>query len=141
MRQIGALPLFFRKDGSVEIVLVTSRFGRRWIIPKGNPMLGLPATTVAALEALEEGGIIGTVIDYKIGTFKHESRVKTCIVDVYPLIVRRQLNHWDEASDRKTFRCDLKTAEAMVSSPSLAALIRELDLEEIKVARQALTAH
>lgn len=132
MRQIGALPLFFYDDGTVEVVLVTSRFGRRWIIPKGNPMAGLPPTTVAALEALEEGGIIGTVIDYKIGTFKLESRTKKCVVDVYPLIARKQLSHWDEAGDRRSIRCDLQTAQSLVSSPSLAALLRSIKPVTIK---------
>lgn len=132
MRQIGALPLFFRDDGRVEVVLVTSRFGRRWIIPKGNPMAGLPPATVAALEALEEAGIIGTVIDFKIGTFKLESRSKKCIVDVYPLIARKQLRHWDESGERKWTRCDLETAQSLVDSPSLAALLRDMKPRKIE---------
>ena len=132
MRQIGALPLFFYDDGAVDVVLITSRFGRRWIIPKGNPVAGLPPTEVAALEALEEGGIVGTVVDYKIGSFKLESRFKKCIVDVYPLIVRKQLRHWDESSDRESMRCDLETAQSLVASPSLAALLRKVKLRKIE---------
>ena len=54
MRQIGALPLILLENGKVEVYLVTSRGGRRWIIPKGNPMRGLSACDVAALEAREE---------------------------------------------------------------------------------------
>ena len=95
-------------------------------------MGGLPPTTVAALEALEEGGIIGTVIDLKIGTFKLESRTKKCIVDVYPLIARKQLKHWDESGDRMSMRCDLKAAQSLVASPSLAALLRDVEPHKIE---------
>ena len=34
-RQVAALPLRLSKNGSVEILLVTSRDTGRWIIPKG----------------------------------------------------------------------------------------------------------
>lgn len=126
MRQIGALPLIILEDGRVEVCLVTSRSGRRWIIPKGNPMRGLSPCDVAAVEAREEAGMIGTVLDACLGEFTMRSRNKKCRVSVYPLIVKRQLLHWDEAHEREWRRCDLKTARSLVSSPSLALLLRSL---------------
>ena len=131
MRQIGALPLIVLEDGRVEVCLVTSRGGRRWIIPKGNPMHGLSACDVAAVEAREEAGMVGTVLDACLGEFTLRGRNKKCKVSVYPLIVERQLLHWDEVHQRQWRRCDLKTARRLVSSPSLALILRSLNPKKV----------
>lgn len=131
MRQIGALPLILLENGQVEVYLVTSRGGRRWIIPKGNPMRGLSACDVAALEAREEAGLIGTVLDSCLGEFTLRGRNKKCRVSVYPMIVEEKLLHWDEVSERKWRRCDLKTARALVDSRSLAALLRSVSAKKV----------
>ena len=39
--QYGALPYRFTKSGAPEILLVTTRQTKRWIIPKGWPIKGL----------------------------------------------------------------------------------------------------
>jgi len=131
LRQIGALPLILLENGKVEVYLVTSRGGRRWIIPKGNPMRGLSACDVAALEAREEAGVIGTVLDDCLGEFTLRGRNKKCRVPVYPLIVEEKLLHWDEVSERKWRRCDLKTARALVGSRSLASLLGSLSTKKV----------
>ena len=51
--QYGALPYRVGPDGAVEILLVTSRETRRWIIPKGWPIKGLKPSKSAAREAAE----------------------------------------------------------------------------------------
>lgn len=33
--QVAALPLFKNEDGSLRVMLITSRRTRRWIVPKG----------------------------------------------------------------------------------------------------------
>ena len=131
MKQIGALPLILLENGQVEVFLVTSRGGRRWIIPKGNPMRGLSACDVAALEAREEAGLIGTVLDACLGEFKLRGRNKKCRVSVYPLIVEEKLLHWEEVSERKWRRCDLKTARGLVGSRSLASLLGSLSAKKV----------
>ncbi len=35
-RQVGALPVRLKKKGKLEILLVTTRGGQRWMIPKGS---------------------------------------------------------------------------------------------------------
>ncbi|MFC6583776.1 NUDIX hydrolase [Sulfitobacter aestuariivivens] len=43
------------KKGKVQVLLVTSRGTKRWIVPKGWPMDGKTPAQSAALEAWEEG--------------------------------------------------------------------------------------
>jgi 8-oxo-dGTP pyrophosphatase MutT (NUDIX family) len=127
MHQIAALPFYDNPVGGVDVCLVTSRGGGRWIIPKGNPIRGLAPHEVAAREALEEAGLIGHVGKRCIGTFKFDrsriGRDATCRVDVYALRVERQLPAWTEMHERSVLRCNVKTALSLVSVPNLATLI------------------
>lgn len=54
-RQAAAIP-YEVHDGRVEVMLLTSRNTRRWIIPKGNIEKGETALKAAAAEAFEEAG-------------------------------------------------------------------------------------
>lgn len=49
--QYGALPFALDANGRPRVMLVTSRGGRRWVIPKGSPIRHLSAPEVAAREA------------------------------------------------------------------------------------------
>src|SRR5437867_8741378 len=58
--QYAALP--YRLSGrSREVMLVTSRETRRWIIPKGWPKKGKSPHHSAAREAFEEAGVVGAL--------------------------------------------------------------------------------
>jgi 8-oxo-dGTP pyrophosphatase MutT (NUDIX family) len=127
MHQIAALPFFINPNGAVDVCLVTSRGGGRWIIPKGNPIRGLAPHKVAAREALEEAGLVGHVGKRCIGTFKFDrsrnGRDTTCLIDVYALRVEQQMQTWTEMHERSVLRCNVKTALSLVSVPNLATLI------------------
>ena len=128
MHQIGALPFLVNADGSIEVCLITSRGGSRWIIPKGNPISGLAPHEVAAQEALEEAGLVGQADRDCLGTFtfnRHrDGRETNCSVDVYALKVERQLKRWNEMGQRSVLRCNVEVAMSLVSEPNLAILIR-----------------
>ena len=52
MRQIAVLPyrtLGLAVDAPIQILLITSRETRRWVIPKGGLMKGLPPHSAAAV--------------------------------------------------------------------------------------------
>src|SRR5437868_11388014 len=100
LRQVAALP-FRHQDGRAEVLLVTSRETRRWVIPKGWPMKGRKPHASAAREALEEAGLIGKVGKTPIGTYRYDKRLKggeatPCAVEVFPLEVKSQRKHWPE---------------------------------------------
>ena len=70
--QYGALPYRFTAEAAMEILLVTTRQSRRWIIPKGWPIKGLKPAKSAAREAFEEAGVRGHVGAKSIGLFTYE---------------------------------------------------------------------
>lgn len=129
LRQVGALPLLVNASGGVEVVLVTARGSGRWIIPKGNPIPGLAPHEAAAQEAREEAGLVGIAEPHCIGTFEFSRRRRgrdtTCLVDVYPLMVKLQLRKWAEAGQRSVLRCNVEAALSLVGSASLAFLMEQ----------------
>ena len=70
--QYGALPYRFTPEAAMEILLVTTRQSRRWIIPKGWPIKGLKPAKSAAREAFEEAGVRGRVAAKSIGLFTYD---------------------------------------------------------------------
>ena len=104
--QYGALPYRFTKSGAREILLVTTRQTKRWIIPKGWPIKGLKPAKSAAREAYEEAGVRGSVKTKAIGIFSYKKRSDDdgitipCDVRVFPLLVKRKSQTWPE-SDRQ----------------------------------------
>ncbi|MBV8474759.1 MAG: NUDIX domain-containing protein, partial [Hyphomicrobiales bacterium] len=98
--QVGALPIRWDEGGQPQILLLTSRETRRWIIPKGWPMKGRTAWDAAAQEALEEAGVVGRPHKKPIGSYVYFKRQKTrfelCRVAVYVLTFAKQLKRWRE---------------------------------------------
>ena len=128
-RQVAALPWRHGADG-VEIMMITSRETRRWVIPKGGRMVGKTDPQAAAQEAYEEAGVQGETLDAVLGHFRYDKRLKTgsvqaCVVAVYPLEVLIQLGAWPEDQQRQ--RRWMKQADAAdaVHEADLAQLIRD----------------
>ncbi len=126
--QYAALPYRVAPDGGVEILLITSRRTRRWIVPKGWPIEGLEPSASAAREALEEAGICGETQKEPIGFFhyfkvlRHNVNVP-CKVDVFALKVTRQRKTWPEKDERELRWFALPEAAQAVEEPQLRKLI------------------
>src|SRR6266849_9166919 len=91
--QYAALPYRVRRKFGTEVMLVTSRETRRWIIPKGWPQKGKAPHRSAAREAFEEAGVVGAIRRRSIGSFSYEKRLKKgglveCEVFVFALKVK-----------------------------------------------------
>jgi len=127
--QFGTLPYRFTGDAGLEILLVTTRQSRRWIIPKGWPIKGLKPAKSAAREAFEEAGVRGTVGAKPIGLFTYdkvldESGVQTtCEVKVFPLLVQRQSEGWPEVEQRVVQWAAPDRAVALIREPGLKKLV------------------
>jgi len=126
LAQYAALP--WRLGREVEILLVTSRDTRRWIIPKGWPMKGRSPHGAAAMEASEEAGLVGKIEKEKLGSFHYRKRLKNesvflCRVDVFPMRVTRQRKNWREMDQRVTQWFPCVTAAKQVVEPELKQLI------------------
>jgi 8-oxo-dGTP pyrophosphatase MutT (NUDIX family) len=127
--QYAALP--YRIVGRrVEILLITSRQTRRWVIPKGWPMDGPKPQDAAATEAIEEAGIVGEVESKPIGSYRYLKRLKadrtTAVqVIVFPFLVREQTESWKEQGQRELRWFRYQRAATLVAEASLKRLIRE----------------
>jgi ADP-ribose pyrophosphatase YjhB (NUDIX family) len=98
----------FTKSGELEILLVTTRQSKRWMIPKGWPIKGLKAVKSAAREAYEEAGVRGAMQAKPIGIFLSNKRLEEdgitvpCEVKVFPRLVKRQDKTWPESHQRQS---------------------------------------
>jgi 8-oxo-dGTP pyrophosphatase MutT (NUDIX family) len=129
--QYGALPYRRGERARPEVMLVTSRERRRWIIPKGWPKKGKSARRSAAREAFEEAGVIGSVARRSVGSFSYKKelrngRVVLCKVRVFPLRVKRQTQEWPEKAEREVKWLSARKAAKRVNDPELGQLIKRL---------------
>ncbi|MEN8891968.1 NUDIX hydrolase [Planktotalea arctica] len=129
--QFAALCYRMRK-GKPEILLVTSRRTRRWIIPKGWPQDGMRPAQSAAIEALEEAGVEGKTNDVTLGSFSYtkqhiSGRALPCVALVYPLKVKTVHERYREVKQRKRKWFSPAQAARKVSAPELAHIIRSFD--------------
>jgi uncharacterized protein len=125
--QVGALPLRRAPDGTTQVLLVTSRETRRWVIPKGWPWPNLADHLAAAEEAWEEAGVRGIPIATLLGTFTYDkikqSGPKPLTVLVYALEVVDEFDAWPERSDRSRAWFTVAAAAAAVAEPELQKII------------------
>ena len=95
IEQSGVIP-YRLEQGKIEILLVSSRKKKRWVIPKGIIEPDLTPQDSAAKEALEEGGILGEVLPESVGTYTYEKWGGVCRVVVFLLKVTSLEANWLE---------------------------------------------
>jgi 8-oxo-dGTP pyrophosphatase MutT (NUDIX family) len=117
IRQAAALPL---RRG--RVCLITSRNGKRWVIPKGWIDPGQTAGETALTEAWEEAGLSGALEREPIGTYIYEKEGQRYHVTVFVLRVTEVAQDWPERSFRQ---------RAWVSPTGFFERIQEADLAEI----------
>ncbi|MCB2157016.1 NUDIX hydrolase [bacterium] len=129
--QAGAIPFRRNTNGEIEVLLVTNSSGGLWIFPKGHIDSGRSHIDQAALEAYEEAGIVGTVLDPPIGTFQYAKNSRDYEVEVYLMFVRETLDRWPERANRRRVWVSLDRAAEMHSRED-AQEVFELGLRHIR---------
>ena len=122
--QSAVIPFRFRRD-TLEVLLITSRRRKRWIIPKGIVEQDLTAIESAQKEAWEEAGVKGIVRGKSLGTYENEKWGGVCQVAVYAMKVKTIHDAWPE-DDRTREWVDVQTAAKRVREPELGAMIRDM---------------
>ena len=129
--QFGAL-CWRRRGDEIQVLLVTSRRRKRWIIPKGWPQDRVTPMKTAVTEAWEEAGVEGKAKATCLGIFSYNKtvtarQVAPCVVAIFPMRVKKLRSDFPEASQRKRKWFSLAKAATLVSEPELAAIIRRFD--------------
>jgi 8-oxo-dGTP pyrophosphatase MutT (NUDIX family) len=96
IRQAAALPL---RRG--RVCLITSRNGKRWIIPKGWIEPGQSAGETALQEAWEEAGLVGALEREPIGSYLYEKDGQQFHVTVFVMKVTSVEQDWPERNFRE----------------------------------------
>lgn len=140
MKQAAALP-FIVEDGTLRVLLITTRRSGRWTLPKGGIGRGMTAWDSAAREAYEEAGVFGDIARRPLGSFRRIKRKGgqkiVARIDVYPLLVRGQVEDWPEKGIRRVLFVPPETAATMVDEPLVAQAILELASDWTVVLRDA----
>ena len=129
--QYGGIPVRRDAEGGVEVLLITSRETRRWVVPRGNPIAGLSPARSAAQEAYEEAGVVGDVRPEPLGRYRYDKRRRDgslvpAEVEMFLMEVEGLAEVWPEmrVRERRWFRPD--EAAAAVAEEELAQILRPL---------------
>jgi len=148
VQQVAALP-FVPLGDRFAVLLVTSRKGGRWLLPKGWPLKqSVPLAEAASGEAAEEAGVTGDLHEAPLGSYSYAKampegyRVR-CHVFVFPLLVRQHRLDWPERGQRSLRWSGLAEAAQLVEDRGLAKLLGDLaraDGAPLHAAMRALRA-
>lgn len=120
--QSAVIPFRF-KSGKLEVLLVTSRIKKNWIIPKGIIEIGLSPQQSAAKEALEEAGVSGNLIDILFEEYTYKKWGGKCRVKVYLLQVEKVHKNWDEKNTRERQWLSINKAIKKINKKELVILL------------------
>jgi 8-oxo-dGTP pyrophosphatase MutT (NUDIX family) len=126
--QFAALPWRLTPAREIEVLLITSRETRRWVIPKGWPIKGKTSAKSAAQEAFEEAGITGKISKRPVGSYAYDKRLKNgrlqhVRVAVFGLAVEAEAVAYPEAGQREKTWVSLTEAARLVDEPELMVVL------------------
>lgn len=134
IRQVAAIPFRLNARGDIEVMLVTSRTTRRFIVPKGWPMKGKSGRKAATIEAQEEAGVLGKTLKEPAGTYSYWKRLANRFVRVdvivYLLRVTEELADWREARRRQRAWLSPADAAMLIDEPDLSTLVKTLTIAQ-----------
>ncbi len=130
LTQYGVIPVRRAAEGGVEVMLITSRETRRWVVPRGNPIPGRSAAESAAQEAFEEAGVTGTTADEPFGRYRYDKRRRdgrsvAAEVLLFRMDVTEVAEQWPEMNQRERRWFAAEAAADAVHESELAQLIRQ----------------
>jgi 8-oxo-dGTP pyrophosphatase MutT (NUDIX family) len=134
-RQVAALP-WRQGEHGVEILLVTTRTTKRWVIPKGWTMPGKADHEAAAIEAFEEAGVRGETDTLPVGHFGYfkimdSGKPRHVTVGVFVLKVEEELQEWPERHERERRWVSLKQVRSVIGEAELLPVMVEFERQRI----------
>ncbi|MGI9511987.1 MAG: NUDIX hydrolase [Anderseniella sp.] len=128
--QISALPCRIKK-GALEVCLITSRGGGRWIAPKGWPETNMAHVEIAAQEAWEEAGLTGEILPDLYASYMATKQLEPDVgipvrIDVYLMVNPKQAKQFPEQGERKIKWLDMDSAIERVDESGLKDVLIKL---------------
>lgn len=114
------------KNGSIEILLVTSIKKKKWIIPKGYIEYGYSPFDSAVKEAYEEAGIVGAKNGFELGKINVIKDVGKLDVIVYSLEVKELLTFYPDENLRKRKWFSIQEAENVIANIEIVEMLNTL---------------
>lgn len=121
----------------MEIALVTTPGGKRWVVPKGSLDEGESPADAAVRETEEEAGLLGDLEADPLGRYRFTRSNDRYEVDVFLMHVTVVLDYWTEARLRRRRWLPVSDAAAVVRA-DLQPFV--LEAERLVRARDARTA-
>lgn len=127
--QFAALCLRHDRDsGLLQVLLITSRGTKRWVLPKGNPIKGKKPHEVAAFEARQEAGVRGKADRNVLGRYSSVKRFddgssRPCVVEVFAIDVEEMVDAFREKGQRELLWVSLSEAARLVDEPELRQIL------------------
>jgi len=125
-QQSGVIPYRTRK-GRLEVLIISSTKGDRWLFPKGGIEPQWSPQVSAEHEALEEGGVKGKVKKSPLGHYYHYKWGSVCTITLYPMSVTRTLkpSNWSERKRSRRW-VSIKQARQQISSNGARNLLSQM---------------
>lgn len=127
-RQSAVIPVREGGDAGPDVLLITSRKKKRWVLPKGVVDPGMTPAASAVKEAWEEAGIEGTVGETPLGTYRYAKWGGTCTVEVFVMTGVTEAEDWPEAAFRDREWVSVDEARRRVDEDGLKAILDALSI-------------
>jgi phosphohistidine phosphatase len=124
--QSGVIPYRFKKK-EMQILLITTRRGKEWTIPKGIIEERFEDPESAVKEAFEEAGLIGNIDETISWQFRFRKWGGICDVKLYPMQVEKELEDFPENKVRAKKWLSVKDAVKLVKFEKVKECIKELE--------------
>jgi 8-oxo-dGTP pyrophosphatase MutT (NUDIX family) len=126
-QQVAALP-WRQGEAGLEILLVSTRTTKRWVIPKGWTMDGKADHEAAVIEAFEEAGVRGEAELTSVGRYGYLKILKSgkprhLNVNVFAVAVDEVLEDWPERGQRQRQWVLPQQALGLIGEPELLPVI------------------
>jgi len=128
--QSGVIP-YRKKNGELQILLITTIKKKKWIFPKGYIEFNLSPFESAKKEAYEEAGVIGANETTELGSVSLKRSMGNCDLKVYSMEVIDILDDYPEKNERKRKWFSIKEAAESISIPEVSAMILSIS-EKVK---------
>jgi 8-oxo-dGTP pyrophosphatase MutT (NUDIX family) len=123
IQQAAAIPFW-----SGRVCLVTSRSGKRWVVPKGCLEADKTLGQIALQEAWEEAGLVGFLEDEAVGTYHYKKSGSIYHVTVFRMHVTEMAKFWPESGLRQRIWVAEDKAHKRVDPAGLRDVLRRAQM-------------